>query len=105
MTGHRSLVIAAALGGLLALDAAPAAAQNGACRQRDALVGHLKSRYGEELRGAGMNSSDGILELYVSDTGSWTLLLTRPNGTSCAVAVGNHWISAPEDGEPEGDPV
>lgn len=68
-----------------------AAAEEG-CSARDKMVGHLENKYGERLRGAGLQSLDGLMELYVSDKGSWTLLLTRPDGKSCPVAVGEHWM-------------
>lgn len=62
-----------------------------ACGERDKMIGHLEKKYGEVLRGAGLRSQDGVLELYVSKNGSWTLLLTRPDGRSCPIAVGEHW--------------
>lgn len=85
------LIVAAT--GFAALLATTAQAQTpiAACGQRDKMVGHLEKKYGEVLRGAGLRSNDGVLELYVSKQGSWTLLLTRPDGRSCPIAVGEHW--------------
>lgn len=62
-----------------------------ACEARVSMVDKLKSQYGETRRGAGLQSDTGIVELYVADDGSWTLLLTLPNGQSCPVAVGEAW--------------
>ena len=72
---------------------APAQAQTGqpGCGMRDRMVDHLKTTYGEVRRGGGLQSATGLMELYVSEEGSWTLLLTRPDGTSCPVAVGEAW--------------
>ncbi len=67
------------------------------CGQRDRMVEHLKATYGEIRRGGGLQSATGLMELYVSSEGSWTLLLTRPDGTSCPVAVGEAWRN---DGTP-----
>ena len=61
------------------------------CGQRDRMVKHLETTYGEVRQGGGLQSATGLMELYVSDGGSWTLLLTRPDGTSCPVAVGEAW--------------
>ena len=43
-----------------------------------------------------------MIEVYSSDeTGTWTILVTRPDGTSCLLAAGQRWeqdvqpISAP----------
>ena len=36
------------------------------------------------------------VEVFVSENGSsWTIVLTRPDGWSCIVAVGQHWESLP----------
>lgn len=77
--------------------AAPGAAQAGpaACSERDKLIAHLSKKYGETRQGAGLQSATGLMELYVSEEGSWTLLLTRPDGTSCPVAVGEQWRQDP----------
>lgn len=66
-----------------------------ACSERDKLISHLSKAYGEKRQGAGLQSSTGLMELYVSEEGSWTLLLTRPDGTSCPVAVGEQWRDDP----------
>jgi hypothetical protein len=39
----------------------------------------------------GLAASGSIVEILVSQTGSWTILVTSPNGTSCVVAVGDYW--------------
>lgn len=91
MRTHTVLLAAAA--GLAASLATSAHARTpiAACGERDKMVVHLEKKYGEVLRGAGLRSHDGVLELYVSKEGSWTLLLTRPDGRSCPIAVGEHW--------------
>ncbi len=61
------------------------------CAARDDIVRYLESRYGETLMGAGRQSPNAIMELYVSETGSWTVIVTRPDGTSCPIAVGEDW--------------
>ena len=34
-----------------------------------------------------------VLELYVSEAGTWTVVQTRPNGLSCIMAAGDNWQS------------
>lgn len=91
-----------ALPALLALSALPATAvwspaaaaepaPTAGCSERNMMVGHLNDKYGETLRGAGLRGDNGVMELYVSEEGSWTLLLTLPDGNSCPVAVGDDW--------------
>lgn len=62
------------------------------CMKRDALVSQLNRQYGELRRATGLGSAQALIEVWVSyDTGSWTILLTRPNGTSCIMAAGDAW--------------
>ncbi len=88
----------AALG--LALSA-PAQAQQAAgrpCAERAQVIERLAERYGETLQSMGMHSSQGVLEVYASEaTGTWTILVTSPDGTSCLIAAGEMWES---DAEP-----
>lgn len=64
------------------------------CSPRELMIERLNVRYGEYLRGAGAHGVGGVIELYVSAHGGWTLLLTRPDGQSCPVAVGENWRDA-----------
>lgn len=66
----------------------PAAAQM-RCGQRDAIVRQLATRYGETQRSVGFQQGRGVVEIYVNaDSGSWTILLTTPEGMSCLMAAG-----------------
>ncbi|NNU78927.1 hypothetical protein HMH01_00615 [Halovulum dunhuangense] len=74
----------------------PAFAQGRPCGDRDAIVDHLRDRFGEERVSAGLSASNGILEVFVSaTTGSWTILVTTPAGQTCLVAAGEAWENAP----------
>lgn len=80
------------------LAAVPAAAQTpggpaGAmCGARDAVIARLQTKYGETRQGYGLQRGASVVEVFASDaTGSWTILLTTPNGVSCLVAAGEHW--------------
>ena len=40
----------------------------------------------------GLNQSNGVLEVYASDeTGTWTILVTSPDGKACLLAAGKMW--------------
>lgn len=81
----------AVLAACLALSAADAAAQS-VCGDRTQIVRRLADAYGEVRRGGGVGGPKVIFELFASpETGSWTLLATRPEGRSCVVAVGESW--------------
>jgi len=79
--------------------AGPAQAQG--CQPRDPLVAHLGERYAEEPRMQAMTTPGALLEMFVAPSGSWTIILTRPDGISCPLAAGQgvEMISAP-DGDP-----
>ena len=94
MTAIRSLT---GLGLALAV-AGPALAGN--CAARAELVQRLQAKYAEELAMAGLQttSAEGaMMEVWASaDTGTFTVLLTQPNGISCIVAAGtDFFVAAP----------
>ncbi len=42
--------------------------------------------------GAGLQSPTSLIEIWSSDeTGSWTMLLSKADGTSCVIASGVSW--------------
>lgn len=75
------------------------------CSERALMVDRLEGRYAETRRGGGMEVSQGVVELYVSEEGSWTLLLTQPNGMSCPLAAGEGWRDLEPMPRLEGDPT
>ena len=82
---------------LLACTPPAEAAGSGACAARGAIVAKLKERFGETLRSVGVQRSDGVVEVYASETtGTWTILVTRPDGRSCLLAAGELWTEQPE---------
>lgn len=84
---RHAIAIAAALAAL-----PPAAsAQSRICAPRDALVAHLAEEYGERRIGAGLVRDTRIVELFVSEDGSWSILATDPRGTACLVGNGGGW--------------
>mgnify|MGYP001597386923 CR=1 FL=1 len=80
-----------------AADARPAAASPAVCDRRHALVTYLAANHGERRVAAEINGDGLLLEVFVADGGSrgdggsWSILLTRPDGTSCLVAAGQGW--------------
>jgi len=76
----------------LALFAGPALAdQPTACGPRDDVVSQLKDKFHEAPTGMGMTKGGAVMELMTSDEGSWTLMLSFPNGRTCLVATGDEW--------------
>ena len=66
------------------------------CGDRDEIVSRLEAAYQEKASAVGMAGNGGVVELYTSEKGSWTLLLTQPTGVSCLIAAGDNWETMPE---------
>ena len=76
------------------------------CASRDVVVDKLSVRYGEAFAGGGLQSTQQIFEVWYSEEkGTWTILLTRADGTSCIMASGTNWREGdPSDRTPAGIP-
>lgn len=80
---------------VLLLSATVANAQR-LCVLRDAAVAKLEGQYKEQVVGRGLaKGGRAMVELFVSNTGSWTVVVTDVNGRSCIVATGESWTPAP----------
>ena len=66
-----------------------------ACADRSTVTERLKTNYGEEFAGGGLRNSDSIFEVWMAEeTGTWTIIMTMPNGQSCVMAAGTDWRGA-----------
>ncbi len=62
------------------------------CAPRDRAVKQLEKQFGELVSGRGLAvNGERMIELYVSEKGSWTVLISDPNGRSCVMASGENW--------------
>jgi len=80
---------------LASLIAGPALAQQmpgqQMCGPRSDLLAQLKDKYKETPTGFGMTGSGAVVELMTGENGSWTLVLSFPDGRSCLMAAGEGW--------------
>jgi hypothetical protein len=84
-------VAAIVASGLLAT-ASSAPAQN-QCAARSELIKQLDAQYGEKPAAVGQVDQQSVIEVYVSDQGTWTILVTGTDGGSCILASGEGWDS------------
>ena len=78
---------ALAAGIVFSLPAAPALAAS--CAPREDAVAYLAQEYGESRQGIGLSSDGMVMEMFSSrETGTWTITVTRPDGTTCMIASG-----------------
>jgi hypothetical protein len=90
---HAKSYIRAAVAAGLAI-ATPIANAEGrqACADHTLVVQRLADKYGETLKSMGLHQNDGLIEVYASDdTGTWTILMTKPDGQACLLAAGQMW--------------
>lgn len=92
----KRIVTSALIFGAAAL-APPVAAQELArCLPRASMTEALKTRFGESLIGAGLQSATQMLEVWASDeSGSFTVLISFADGTSCVMTYGRYWFTKP----------
>lgn len=75
------------------------------CGPRAVVVAQLADRYGETRRGMGLAGNAAIVEVYVSDTATWTVTATLPDGRTCLIASGTGWEALNEALPARGDPA
>ena len=98
----RALILAAGV----ILAALPAVAQQMSmmCLARADVVARLAETYGEVQQFMALSNGPGdMVEMFGNpETGSWTLLLTSPQGVSCLMAAGAMWeaVTPPPSGDP-----
>jgi len=80
----------AAIGVALALSTLSAQAQL-VCGVHSDVVAGLAQAFQEKQIGYGVVGQAAIVEIYVSASGSWTMLITDVKGRSCILAAGEGW--------------
>ncbi|MCH2077939.1 MAG: hypothetical protein MK180_13860 [Rhodobacteraceae bacterium] len=62
------------------------------CAERDQVLERLSARYGESRQSVGVAANQSLVEVFAnSGTGSWSITVTMPNGTTCLVASGTSY--------------
>ncbi len=84
-----SLIVA----GFLWTAAAPQAAAQTLCGERAEILDRLEQRFAETPQAIGLSEDGALVEVVVSPTGGWTILVTYPKRPSCVVATGKGWES------------
>jgi len=87
----RIVGIVAMLAGI-PLASATADAASPQCGPRTALLDKLAKEYREAPTAIGLASTGTLVEVLTSEDGAtWTIVVSRPDGTSCLVAAGQEW--------------
>lgn len=89
------VALAAALAVSLCASASNALAVEVQCAKHKQMVGLLSKKYSENPVAMGTVNSDRYMQLFVSNEGTWTVLVTKTDGEACIVAAGNNWEKLP----------
>jgi hypothetical protein len=62
------------------------------CNERDNVLELLAKKYKETPIAAGVTNTGGLVEVLTDHrSGTWTIIVTTPQGMSCLVAAGEGW--------------
>lgn len=61
------------------------------CGERANVISHLEKRFGEKPVSMGLAGNGSMVEVFASDGGSFTIIMTQPGGQSCMVTAGEGW--------------
>ena len=64
------------------------------CAPRAKVHEYLAKQHNEKLHLILVADSGAVLELHKSETGTWTILVIKPDNNACLVASGSGWRGA-----------
>jgi len=82
------VLLPALIGGLLMTTATPSPASS-FCANRTEMVKSLADKFKENPTAIGQIDGSAVIEVFVSEKGSWTILATGTDGKSCVLSAGD----------------
>jgi hypothetical protein len=73
--------------------AAESMAAMDSCGARNDIVKALSDQFKEAPQAVGVVDKSAVLEVFVSDAGTWTIIATGTDGNSCILSAGEGWQS------------
>jgi hypothetical protein len=67
----------------------------GMCGNRADFIKALSDKYQETGKALGIAGQVNLVEVFASKAGTWTILVTTPEGKSCIIAAGSSWEDLP----------
>ncbi|PDT01819.1 hypothetical protein CO666_23280 [Rhizobium chutanense] len=65
------------------------------CAARAEVINFLDRNFAEKLTAVGLVNQNAVLEVYASESGTWTLVVTDVHGISCILLSGDSWETMP----------
>ena len=88
--------IALVAAGLTLLGASLAQAGTPRCAPHADMLAALAKQYGEAPQAVGIVNESSFIEVLSSKEGSFTILVTRPDGMACILAAGQNFEEVPD---------
>lgn len=79
---------------LIALSSA-SPAQAAMCGKRADFIKALNDKYQESGKALAIAGQVNLVEVFASKAGTWTILVTTPEGKTCIIAAGSSWEDLP----------
>lgn len=64
-----------------------------ACAERELVINTLQRDFEETQVASSLTPAGQLLEVFASDKGTWTIVLSLPTGKSCMIENGEAWNS------------
>lgn len=61
------------------------------CAPSEELRDRLTRQYGSARQASGLRGREQVMEVWTDQRGDWTMVVRYASGTSCIVAMGEHW--------------
>ena len=94
-THTRSLSFVATFAAISLVSIAGKAEAAPPCASHDKVVDFLGNKFKESRRVMGVVNSTAAMEIFMSQQGTWTIVITNTSGTSCITAAGEEWQDVP----------
>jgi len=66
------------------------------CGDHSEVVSKLEKGHSETPVSMGLASNGAVIEVFASDKGTFTIIMTLPTGMSCLMAAGEDWQDLPK---------
>lgn len=66
------------------------------CGARAQVMSTLDDKFAEKPVSMGLAANGTVVEVLNSLEGTWTIVMTAPNGVTCLLAAGDHWRDVPK---------
>ena len=96
-------IIAAALAVSLVMPAWAQEQSGPQCAKYEDVRDILNTRFKETRQVIGLGRRGGVVIIWASEAGTWTMTISAPNGTTCIVAEGQAFEALGEQLEPAGE--